>query len=120
MKELNLLMFIHETDFMDMPSIFADKVDNATYNLLRRELYEFTNDYASDVQRWVYFILNLSPKLQEILLDHASDKNPTEKKVDVYRKSKPIIQRVSEKRVYTLLKTLKEDPDNFLLVFSDD
>lgn len=120
MKELNLLNFIHETDFIDMPSLFVDKVDNATYNLLRRELYEYTNDYASDIQRWVYFILNLNSELQKIILDHVNGKEPTEKKVDVYRKAKPFIRRVSENRVYTLLKTLKENPDNFLLVFTDD
>lgn len=120
MREINLLKFIHETDFIGMPAIFAGKVDASVYNQLRREMYEFTDEYESNAQRWVYWLLNLNPKLQEIILDHVSGKNPTDRTVDVYKKGKPLIQRVSANRVDTLLRVLGGDPDNYLVLFSDE
>lgn len=117
---MRLLQFIHDTDFINMPSIFTGKVDTSVYNLLRRELYEFTDEYESNAQRWMYFLLNLSPELQDVILDHVNGKNPTDRTVDVYRKSKPLIQRVSAKRVDTLLRVLGGDPDNYFVLFSDE
>ena len=119
MKEIKLLMFIHETDFIDMPSIFEGKVNDSTHNQLRREVYEYTDEYEKDIQRWIYFILNLRADLQEILFDHVNGKNSTDEKCDIYRKSNPLIKRVSAKRVNTLLKILGGDPNGYLILQSD-